>query len=561
MLPHNVPLFRTGCAVFVKLWGLTVNSKIAEASRITAVLDAALLQLSGGVQNYFPSPYGGGVLIESAVVACEAALSLKRYLILEDIVVSIGIAKGEFERIDTGVNWNAVAPALNLAARIASWREAANQINVTPEVRNNAIIEGMSSDAFRDERTAKVKNTEFICVECRQDAKPLKVPVDDLNGAANFQANILVVDIEGYSVKTPNDQQQVVTDLSRLLQLAADSMNVNLSAQFEPAGDGGYFVFPADGASGTPHTFSFVHEVITAAYKKRIRIRTGLASGPVAKTSYRKAVSGTVIQADARSADAPVFGLAVNQSLWDTLGDPSFRGKWVELPIPSGSDVRRLFPKSVVGAAAPNWASRIKKLVAHRATIVLFSLLLASGLLWLVLNLGGSTESLDIEGSGFVSSGYMGDISALTVDPASAENPHSGPTCEKWTYRPTGLWPWVAVAWQHPDGNWGDVPGLDWGKRRFTQVSVWARGLRDSTGNLPRVQFKAGDSTTAGKPYQASFALAPLTVTLTEEWKQYTLDLKGQNLSQVIAAFVVVVRAQDVGPRGATFYLDDIQYR
>ncbi|MCX6621793.1 MAG: hypothetical protein NTY38_12105, partial [Acidobacteria bacterium] len=101
----------------------------------------------------------------------------------------------------------------------------------------------------------------------------------------------------------------------------------------------------------------------------------------------------------------------------------------------------------------------------------------------------------------------------------------------------------------------------DWSTRGFQQVSVWARADADRNGLFPKVQFKAGGNTDSKEKYQASFEVEGDFETLTDDWRQYTLNLRGQNLSQVIAAFVFVVRVQDVGPQGATFYLDDIEYK
>jgi hypothetical protein len=59
--------------------------------------------------------------------------------------------------------------------------------------------------------------------------------------------------------------------------------------------------------------------------------------------------------------------------------------------------------------------------------------------------------------------------------------------------------------------------------------------------------------------YQASFEASSDFITLTKEWRRYTIDLTGMNLSNVPCAFVWVARAED-NPDGFTFYLDDIQY-
>jgi hypothetical protein len=181
-------------------------------------------------------------------------------------------------------------------------------------------------------------------------------------------------------------------------------------------------------------------------------------------------------------------------------------------------------------------------------------------------------QSVLIEDAGFVPSGWMGDAEkdagAFKVNESSSKRPGSPlPHSEQWTYRPKPGGQWAGVAWQFPEKNWGDKPGKDWSKRGFSKVSFWARGVRDKSGIVPKCHFGAGERTKEGKryQYQSSFEevwLDPDTefVTLSEDWKEYTIGLKGRNLSQVIVAFVFTIRAKDVGPDGATFFLDNITY-
>src|SRR3989344_9558144 len=58
----------------------------------------------------------------------------------------------------------------------------------------------------------------------------------------------------------------------------------------------------------------------------------------------------------------------------------------------------------------------------------------------------------------YVPSGYMGDWGDIKMDPAHAENPHSGTTAIEVTYsaaRTQGA-NWAGVYWQDPANNWGD---------------------------------------------------------------------------------------------------------
>jgi hypothetical protein len=48
-------------------------------------------------------------------------------------------------------------------------------------------------------------------------------------------------------------------------------------------------------------------------------------------------------------------------------------------------------------------------------------------------------------------------------------------------------------------------------------------------------------------------------VVLSKEWRQYTLDLKGKDLSYINGGFCWATNV-DVNPQGATFYLDEIRY-
>ncbi len=164
----------------------------------------------------------------------------------------------------------------------------------------------------------------------------------------------------------------------------------------------------------------------------------------------------------------------------------------------------------------------------------------------------------------FVPSGWMGDAAepghkyvTLAVDRGS---PHSSPASDRISYSPGGPAGWAAVAWQYPENNWGDRAGKDLRGGGYREVSIWAKGVPDRRGNLPVVQFKAGGATNPTMRFPASFEVAGDFVTLTAEWKEYILQLTGRDLSNVAAAFVVVMRAQDVD-QGVTFFLDDIRYR
>lgn len=154
----------------------------------------------------------------------------------------------------------------------------------------------------------------------------------------------------------------------------------------------------------------------------------------------------------------------------------------------------------------------------------------------------------------YIPSGWMGDYSDIKVEQGSKEDPYFGSTCLKAEYlnRVSQGARWAGVYWQNPPNNWGSVDkGIDLSKA--TKVTFWARG---KVGGEIVDEFKIGgimgeysDSDTAG--------IGP--VKLTKEWKQYTIDLTGKDLSYIIGGFCWAANL-DNNPEGMTFYLDEIRY-
>lgn len=154
----------------------------------------------------------------------------------------------------------------------------------------------------------------------------------------------------------------------------------------------------------------------------------------------------------------------------------------------------------------------------------------------------------------FIPSGWMGDYSDIKLDVGCAEDPYFGKTCTKVTYvnKASNGARWAGIYWQHPPNNWGGVDaGFDLSKA--IKVTFWARGEK---GGERIEEFKVGgimgeysDSDTAG--------IGP--VILDKDWKQYTIDLQGKDMSYIIGGFAWATNL-DVNPDGAVFYLDEIKY-
>src|SRR5690348_3586312 len=102
-------------------------------------------------------------------------------------------------------------------------------------------------------------------------------------------------------------------------------------------------------------------------------------------------------------------------------------------------------------------------------------------------------EELLLEGTIF-SSGWMGDAESSTGPLSfewSSEDPFSGPTCEKWSYRVSSASEqgWIGVAYQGPtENNWGDRPGLNLSARGYRVLTFMARGQHGGE----RIQIRSG---------------------------------------------------------------------
>ncbi|MFA7652325.1 MAG: hypothetical protein WCY42_00915 [Candidatus Omnitrophota bacterium] len=154
----------------------------------------------------------------------------------------------------------------------------------------------------------------------------------------------------------------------------------------------------------------------------------------------------------------------------------------------------------------------------------------------------------------FIPSGWMGDYGDVKYDGASKEDPYLGDSCIKIIYngqRAQGAG-WAGIFWQNPANNWGTVDaGFDLSKA--TKLTFWARGAK---GGERIEEFKVGGI--MGE-FSDSDSVVIGPVLLDKEWKQYSIDLKGKDMSYIIGGFCWSANV-DNNPEGATFYLDEIKF-
>lgn len=154
----------------------------------------------------------------------------------------------------------------------------------------------------------------------------------------------------------------------------------------------------------------------------------------------------------------------------------------------------------------------------------------------------------------YIPSGWMGDFGDIKLNDSWMENPHSGTSCIKVEYTPKRSHGagWIGLYWQNPANNWGSKKaGFDLtGAKKLT---FWVRGEK---GGEVISEFKMGGITGEFSD-TASAGIGPAM--LAKEWKQYEIDLKGQDMSHIIGGFCLSANGDD-NPEGFIIYLDDIKY-
>jgi hypothetical protein len=179
--------------------------------------------------------------------------------------------------------------------------------------------------------------------------------------------------------------------------------------------------------------------------------------------------------------------------------------------------------------------------------------------------LGGETEKTEAKGRAaqipfavydeagkeatYIPSGYMGNTAAIKIDENWTTKPHSGASCIRVEYNAADQW--GGVVWQSPANDWGDADG-GWNLTGAKKLSFWVRG--DKGGE--KVSFEFG-LLGRDKKYFDTGKGKLADVILTPEWKQYSIDVAGQDLARIKTGFVWTLAGQGAP---VVFYLDDIRY-
>ena len=155
----------------------------------------------------------------------------------------------------------------------------------------------------------------------------------------------------------------------------------------------------------------------------------------------------------------------------------------------------------------------------------------------------------------YVPSGFMPDGKCVKFNDTWTKDCHSAPSCMKVEYDVACSkenQKWAGVYWLNPPNNWGKTKG-GFNLTGASKLTFWAKGEK---GGERLEEVKMG-GLTGDYPDSDTAVIGPIF--LTPEWKQYTIDLRGKDLSFISGGFAWSTNVE-VNPQECTFYLDDVQY-
>jgi hypothetical protein len=156
----------------------------------------------------------------------------------------------------------------------------------------------------------------------------------------------------------------------------------------------------------------------------------------------------------------------------------------------------------------------------------------------------------------FAASGYMPDGRCVALNDVWIDNCGGSRSCIQAKYdrdctaTSTG---WAGIYWLDPADNWGEAKG-GFNLTGAKKLVFWARG--EKGGEV--VTFKMG-GVGMGHTYPDSDSATTEPIKLTKDWKEYSIDLKGKDLSHIIGGFAWVGTAKE-NQSNITFYLRNIYY-
>lgn len=155
----------------------------------------------------------------------------------------------------------------------------------------------------------------------------------------------------------------------------------------------------------------------------------------------------------------------------------------------------------------------------------------------------------------YIPSGFMPNGECLAIDDAWGQNCQSGKTCVKVDYNVAcsrESQRWAGIYWLNPANNWGRRKG-GFDLTGAQKLTFWAKGEK---GGEQIQEFTVG-GISGNYPDSDMAVLGP--VILSDEWREYVVDLRGKDLSYISGGFAWST-SEEVNPESCVFYLDEIRF-
>ncbi|VAX35301.1 hypothetical protein MNBD_UNCLBAC01-1762 [hydrothermal vent metagenome] len=155
----------------------------------------------------------------------------------------------------------------------------------------------------------------------------------------------------------------------------------------------------------------------------------------------------------------------------------------------------------------------------------------------------------------YIPSGFMPDGKCVSFKDTWTNDCHSGNTCLRIVYdvgcsRATQKW--AGIYWLNPANNWGQRKG-GFDLTGATKLTFWAKGEK---GGEQIQEFTVGG---ISGNYPDSDTAYIGSVILSSEWRKYTIDLRGKDLSYISGGFSWTTN-EEVNPESCVFFLDEIRF-
>lgn len=155
----------------------------------------------------------------------------------------------------------------------------------------------------------------------------------------------------------------------------------------------------------------------------------------------------------------------------------------------------------------------------------------------------------------YVPSGFMPSGKCVTFTDTWQDGCREGRTCIKVVYDVECSrkdQKWAGIYWLNPANNWGGRKG-GFNLTGAQRLTFWAKGEQ---GGEQIQEFTVG-GITGDYPDSDTAVIGP--VILGSEWRRYTVDLRGKDLSYISGGFAWTT-SEEVNPRDCAFYLDEIRF-